>query len=307
MLHFFARRLALSIFVLIGMSSIVFVVTHIYGDPARMILPIGATESQYLAMREHLGLNDPIHVQYLRYAAGLARGDFGSSLWQKVPALDLVLMRLPATMQLALASTFFALIFAIPLGIISALKAGTWVDTLIGNSSLIGVSIANFWLALLLILVFSLKLGLFPTSGHGELKHLILPTLAAGLLPFGRLVQVVRTETLQQLRKNYVVTARAKGAQEPRVVLKHVLKNTSIPITTMAGYELARMVAGYAVVVETVFAWPGTGLLAVQAIQRHDFPLIQADLIVVATLVLMINLLVDVLHGYLDPRIRLTN
>ena len=281
----------------------VFVVARMLGDPAKLMLPLEATEEQYLALRKAMGFDDPLYIQFARFVSDVARGDFGKSLWQNVPSLPLVLNRLPATMLLTAGTMTLAILVAIPVGTISAMRPRSFADRLSTVFSLAGVSIAEFWLALMLILFFAVQLGWVHTSGYGEWKHLILPSISLALRPIGRIAQVVRSSMLEELGKPYIVTARAKGLPERVVVFYHALKNASIPIITLTGDEIAGLVNG-AVVAEVVFGWPGVGLLVIDAIEKRDLPLIQADVFVVAVLVVLINLLVDIIYAYLDPRVR---
>ncbi len=198
-----------------------------------------------------------------------------------------------------------SLLVAIPLGVVAALKPGSLADRLVTIISLFGVSVPNFWLAMMLIIVFAVNLGWFYTSGYGDWKHLVLPALALAALSGGRVTQIVRSAMIDELSRQYVVTARSKGITEQGIVTRHTLQNAAIPVVTLAGWELVRMLAGYTVPVEVVFAWPGIGQLAIQAILRHDLPLIQADVFVVALMVVLINLLVDISYSVLDPRIKL--
>jgi peptide/nickel transport system permease protein len=297
------RRGFHSIFVLIGLMVTVFFVSRVLGDPARLMLPVDAPEAQYLALRHSLGLDAPLYVQFARFVADVVRGDFGKSLWQNVPSLPLVVSRLPATLKLAAVTLVAAILVAIPVGTISATKPRSIADRFATIFSLAGVCIADFWLALMLILVFAVELGWFRTSGYGNWTNLVLPALTLAVRPIGRISQVVRTSMLEQLSKPYVVTARSKGLHERVVVFHHALKNAAIPIITLTGDEVAGMVNG-AVVVEVIFGWPGVGRLLIDAIQKRDFPLIQADIFVVAVIVVLINFLVDMINLRLDPRIR---
>jgi peptide/nickel transport system permease protein len=277
--------------------------THLVGDPASLMLRPEATEEQRQAVRERLGLNDPILVQFGRYFSGAVRGDFGESIWQRVPALPVVLSRLPATLYLASATLLLAVPLAILLGIISAIRPRSLIDRAVTIVALGGVSTADFWLGLMLILLFAVRLGWLPTSGFGGLQFVLLPALALAFRPLGRISQVVRSAMLDQFSQPYVVTARAKGLTERIVVYLHTLKNAAIPITTLVGDEAASLLNG-AVVIETVFGWPGVGILLIQAIERRDLPLIEASVIVIAVMIVTVNLLVDLTYSFMDPRVR---
>jgi peptide/nickel transport system permease protein len=306
MTSYVIRRLIYSVAVVAGVTAVVFLVTHVLGDPVKLMLPLEATHEQYEQAREVLGFNDPLYVQFLRFASKAVRGDFGDSLWQRVPALPLVLERLPATFQLAGVAIFIAVALAIPLGVLAALKPRSWLDHTCTLGSLAGMCIADFWLGLMLILIFPVSLGLFYTSGYGTWQHLILPALTLSARPLGRIALIVRSSTLDEMNKAYVTAARSRGLTEQATIIGHVLKNASIPIVTLSGWELTRLLAGFTVVVETVFGWPGVGLLAIDAIRRQDLPLLQADVFIVALIVVAINLLIDLVYGFLDPRIRFT-
>jgi peptide/nickel transport system permease protein len=305
MLAFLVRRAIYSVVVVVGVSVVVFIVTHMIGDPAKLMLPLNASHEEYLRLRQSLGLDDPIWVQFGRFAGAALQGDFGVSIWQRIPAMQLVLERLPATFLLTFTAMVIALALAIPLGIIAALKPGSAVDKVATVVSLFGVSVPNFWLAMVLILVFAVNLGWFYTSGYGSIQHLILPCLTLAALSGGRVTQIVRSAMIDELSKQYIVTARSKGVAEQVIFRKHALRNAAIPVITLSGWELVRMLAGYTVPVEIVFAWPGVGQLAMQAIIRHDLPVIQADVFVVALMVVAINTLVDISYTIVDPRVRL--
>lgn len=300
------RRLIYSIAVVVGVSVVVFLITHVLGDPVKLMLPLEATQKQYEQAREVLGFNDPLYIQFYHFARKAVHGDFGDSLWQRVPALPLVLERLPATFLLAGTAIVIAVALAIPLGILAALRPRSWLDHVCTTTSLFGMCVADFWLGLMLILIFPVTLGLFYTSGYGTWQHLVLPAVTLAARPIGRITQIVRSSTLDEMGKNYVMAARARGLTEQGTIVGHVLKNAAIPIITLSGWELTRLLAGFTVVVETVFGWPGVGLLAIDAIKRQDLPLLQADVFVVALIVVALNLLIDLAYGAVDPRIRFT-
>jgi peptide/nickel transport system permease protein len=267
------------------------------------MLPAEATEEQVQTMREQLGLNDPFLIQFGRYLGGLARGDFGTSMWQRVPAMPIVLDRLPATLYLAAVTMLIAVPLAVILGIISAIRPRSLADRIVSVVSLIGVSIADFWLGLMLILIFAVQFALLPTSGFGGLSFVILPAAALMVRPIGRISQVVRSAMLDQMGQGYVTTARAKGLRERIVVTRHTLKNAAIPIITLTGDEAASLLNG-AVVIETLFGWPGIGILLIQAIQHRDLPLVEATAITIAVMIIVLNLVVDLTYALIDPRVR---
>jgi len=284
---------------------VVFVITRAIGDPARMMMPLEASDEQVEAFAQRMGFRDPLHVQFIDWAQNALRGDFGDSLWQRRPAMELVLERMPATLLLCFTAIILALLASIPLGILAALRPGSWLDKLTTSISLIGVCIPDFWLGLMLMLLFAVSIHLFFTSGYGTPRHLVLPAVTLAARPWGRITQIVRTSMMDEMHKTYMVTARAKGLTEQKVIISHALKNASIPIVTLAAWELTRMLAGYTIVVETVFAWPGFGLLAMQAIEQRDLTLIQADVFLVALIVVAMNITIDFIYAALDPRVRL--
>jgi peptide/nickel transport system permease protein len=291
------------VFILLGLIIAVFFVTHMLGDPARLMLRPEATEEQVRALRESLGLNDSLAVQFGRYMSNLAQGDFGDSLWQRVPALPIALDRIPATLYLAGVTLLIAIPLALFLGIVSAIRPRSIADRSVTVVSLAGVSTADFWLGLMLIILFAVELGWLPTSGYGGPSHVILPALALAVRPMGRISQVVRSAMLEEMSKGYVTTARAKGLRERVVVLRHTLRNAALPILTLMGDEAAVMLNG-AVVIETVFGWPGIGILLIQAIERRDLPLIEAAVISIAVMIVTVNLIVDLMYSWFDPRVR---
>lgn len=296
------RRFVHSLLVLLGLVVVVFFVTHSLGDPARLMLRPEATEEQVQALRDSLGLNEPLLVQFGRYMSNVAHGDFGDSIWQRVPALPVVLDRVPATLYLAGVTLALALPLAVLLGIVSAIWPRSLADRVVTLVSLTGVSTADFWLGLMLILVFAVRLTWLPTSGFGGAQYVILPALALAFRPLGRVSQVVRSSMLDEMSKNYVTTARAKGLRERVVIVFHTLKNAALPIITLSGDEAAALLNG-AVVIETLFGWPGVGVLLIQAIERRDLPVIEAAVITIAVMIVTVNLVVDLIYARIDPRI----
>jgi peptide/nickel transport system permease protein len=304
MIQFIARRLVYSVGVIVGVSVFVFVITHMLGDPARMMLPLESTEAEVEAFRDKMGFNDPILVQFWSFAKNAAVGDFGISIWQREPAMDLVLERLPRTLKLVAVATIVSLVTAIPLGVAAALKPRSALDRTCTVTSLIGVSLPDFWLGLILILLFAVQWRIFRTSGYGGWQFWVLPALTLAARSIGQITLITRSAMIDELGQPYMSTARGKGLSERTAVIRHALRNATIPIITLSAWQIARMVAGLTVAVETVFAWPGVGLLAIQAIQRRDLPLIQADVFVVALVVVLLNLGLDIAYGFFDPRIR---
>ena len=298
------RRLSQSILVLFGVSFVVFFILYLTGDPALVLLPPEASAEDIRRFREAMGFNDPFVVQYGRFLAGALRGDFGQSIRHGEPAFHLVIERMPATFKLAGAGLLIALCLAIPAGIISAVRRNTIADYISTVVALLGQSMPTFWLGIMLILVFSVQFNLLPSSGRGGLTHLVLPAITLGLFTTARITRLTRSGMLEVLNQDYIRTARAKGVSNPPIVWKHALKNAAIPIVTIVGIELGTLLGG-SVITETIFAWPGVGRLSVQAIYNRDYPVVQAAVFLLATTFVLVNLIVDVVYTYLDPRIRL--
>lgn len=300
--RYILKRLWHTVYVAVGISIISFFFIHLSGDPVMLMLPADASHAEIEALREQLGFNDPLPVQYWRFASNAVRGDLGNSLYYRVPAIDLILQRLPASLELAGAAMLFALVVSIPLGIISAVKRGSLWDVSSMLGALFGLSMPHFWLGIMMILLFSVQLGWLPTSGRGTLAHLVMPAMALGLSLMAMFARLTRSVMLEVLNQDYVRTARAKGLREQVVIGKHALKNALIPLVTVAGMQFGFLIGG-TVIIETVFAWPGVGRLVVQAIFSRDYPLVQATVLVLAVLFVLINLITDLIYLYLDPQI----
>jgi peptide/nickel transport system permease protein len=300
---YLVRRLLQSVLVLFGVSVVVFLILHLTGDPALLLLPPDATAEDVAKFRQVMGFNDPVAVQYARFLRGAIRGDFGESLRHGEPAMGLVIERLPATFQLAGAGLAIAVGLAIPAGIVSAVHRNKPVDYVSTVVALLGQAMPTFWLGIMLILIFSVRLGWLPSSGRGGLVHLILPAITLGLFTTARITRLTRSGMLEVLGQDYIRTARAKGVSEPPVVWKHALRNAAIPIVTIVGIELGTLLGG-SVITETIFAWPGVGRLSVQAIFNRDYPVVQASVFLLASTFVLVNFLVDVVYTHLDPRIR---
>jgi len=298
------KRLFHSIFVLVGISLVVFIILHLTGDPAALLMPMDATPEQVAQFRQEMGFNDPVVVQYWRFFKGTLRGDFGQSFRHSQPALDLVLERMPATIQLTLAAMVIALFVAIPVGIISAIRRNSILDHVGMTGALLGQSTPVFWLGIMLILIFSVNLQWFPSSGRGGIQNLVLPAITLGMFTMARTARMMRSSMLEVLGQEYMKTAKAKGLNPLTVVLKHALKNAAIPVVTIIGMELGTLLGG-AVITEWIFAWPGVGRLAVQAIYNRDYPVVQAAVFLLAAIFVLVNLVVDLLYTYLDPRVKL--
>jgi ABC-type dipeptide/oligopeptide/nickel transport system permease component len=302
MLQYLLKRLWHTILVIIGISMISFFFIHLSGDPVMLMLPADASHEQIENLREQLGFNDPLYVQYGHFVRQALSGRFGDSLYYKVPAMELILERLPASLELAAAAMFIALIVAVPLGILSAVRRGSLLDMGSMLGALFGLSMPHFWLGIMLILLFSVELGWLPTSGRGTLAHLIMPSVALGLSLTAMFARLTRSVMLEVLNLDYIRTARSKGLREVVVIGKHAFKNALIPIVTVAGMQFGFLLGG-TVIIETVFAWPGVGRLVVQAIFNRDYPLVQATVLVLAVIFVAVNLVVDMLYMVLDPQI----
>ena len=298
------KRLFHSIFVLVGISMVVFIILHLTGDPAALLMPMDATPEQVAQYRQEMGFNDPIILQYWRFFKGTLRGDFGMSFRHDQPALELVMERMPATIQLTFAAMVIALLVAIPVGIFSAIRRNSLLDHIGMTGALLGQSTPVFWLGVMLILVFSVTLQWFPSSGRGEIQNLVLPAVTLGMFTMARTARMMRSSMLEVLGQEYMKTAKAKGLNPGMVILKHALKNAAIPVVTIIGMELGTLLGG-AVITETIFAWPGVGRLAVQAIYNRDYPVVQAAVFLLASIFVLVNLVVDLLYTYLDPRVKL--
>lgn len=305
MRRFVLAKLWQGIVVVLSVVIVVFILTRLVGDPVRVMLPLEATAEQRAQFEQQLGLDRPIAVQFVDYVTDVAVLDFGESLWQRRPVMEIIVERAPATLLLTFAAIGLAVAMAVPLGVWAALRPEGWVDRIVVLISLIGLSIPQFWLGLLFIVFFALTLGWLPTSGSGTPAHIILPALTLAIPAMTRLVMVVRSTMIDQLNTQYVRVLRAKGLQPWRVISVHALKNSAVPILTLAGWELIRALSGYTVVVESVFAWPGLGLTAIQAIERQDLILLQAIVFLTAIMVVALNLLLDILSKAFDPRIDL--
>lgn len=303
--RYLLRRLWHGVIVILGVTVIVFVVTRMIGDPVKLMLPLEATLEQRAAFEKQLGLDRPIAIQFADFLVDIAHFQFGDSLWQHRPAMEIVFERMPYTLVLAFAAIGLAFVLSIPLGIIAALRPGGVSDRSTVSFSLIGLSLPQFWLGLLLIVVFAVRLQWLPTSGAATKVHILLPAITLSLPALARLVMIVRSSMIDELNQQYIKTGFAKGLPFYRVIGIHALRNAGLPIITLAGWELIRAVAGYSVVVETVFAWPGLGMTAMQAIDREDLILLQAIVFTVAITVVLINILMDLIYTVIDPRLKL--
>jgi peptide/nickel transport system permease protein len=304
--RYLLTRVAQAIVVVLGVTIVVFVVTRLIGDPVKVMLPLEATAENRAALEAQLGLDRPIVVQFIDYVSGASRLDFGDSLWQRRPAMEIVFEKLPATFLLVLSGFGLALVAGVSLGITAALRPGSLLDRSMVSLSLVGLSVPQFWLGLLLIILFSVTLGWLPTSGTGTLAHLILPAVTMAAPITGRLAMMTRSAMIDELNTQHVASAKAKGLGRARIVGLHALKGASVAVLPLAGWELIGALAGFSVIVETVFAWPGLGFTAIQAIQRQDLFLLQAIVFIVALMVVIVNIVIDVIHAAIDPNVKLT-
>lgn len=298
------RRLLQAVVVCIGISLITFLLLHVVGNPVLLLLPQDASEADVALLKTKLGLDRPLAVQYVAFLAGAARGDFGESLFVQEDVLKLIFERMPATLELTLAGMLVGLTIAIPLGVVSAVRRGSATDRICTVGAVAGQAMPIFWLGIMLIILFAVKLRVLPASGRGTLWHLVLPaiTLGAYLAPLS--MRLTRSGMLDVLTQDYIRTARAKGVAERLVLFKHALRNAAIPIVTILGLQFGRLLGG-AIVTETVFAWPGVASLAVKAIRTYDYPVVQGSVVLLALFIVIVNLLTDVAIAGLDPRIRL--
>ena len=303
MLAYVVRRLLLVVVVVWGAATLAFVLLQLSGDPLNLLLPLDATPEVRERYRASLGLDRPVVVQYGVYLLNAVQGDFGTSLRSAAPALGLVLERMPASLLLAGAGLLFAVVIGVPAGVLAALHRGKPIELGVMSFALLGQSIPVFWLGLMLILVFGLQLRWLPISGYGSAQHLVLPMIALGTFTAAAIARLTRNGVLQELRSDYVRTARSKGASGRRVVYAHALRNAAIPVVTVIGLQLGTLLSG-AVITETIFAWPGVGRFVLIAVSQRDFPVVQASVVVFAALLACVNLIVDISYLFLDPRVR---
>jgi peptide/nickel transport system permease protein len=297
------QRLTQTLLTLLALSVVVFALARLSGDPVAIMAPQGASAEDLERIRASLGIDRPLPVQYWRFISNAVQGDFGASIKWGRSAAGIIVERFPATVLLCVTSLLFGMLLALPIGILSAVKRDTWIDNLGKVVALVGQSMPSFWFGILLILVFSLYIPLFPSSGYGTLGHLVLPTVTLGAFVAAAIMRVTRSAMLDALEADYVRTARSKGAPEWRVTLVHALKNAAVPILTIVALQGATILRG-AVVTETVFSWPGVGKIAVDAVYSRDFPLVQAAVMFMGMVFLAVNLIADMLYVLLDPRIR---
>jgi ABC-type dipeptide/oligopeptide/nickel transport system permease component len=300
---FLAYRLFRTLVALWLVSTVVFVVMRLSGDPVPLLLPPDAPIAEMERVRHDLGLDAPLPVQYGIFLGNVVRGDFGRSIHFRQPAMEVARSYLRATFELGLVAFAIAAIVAFPIGVLSAVRRNSRLDHAAMALALVGQSAPTFFIGILFILVLALRLDLFPTSGRGDWRHLVLPALTLGAFTMASIARITRSAVLEVLRADFVRTARAKGVAELWVVAKHTLRNAALPILTITGLQFGSLLGG-AVVTETVFAWPGIGRLAIQSIYNRDYPVVQSTVFIAAVLFIAINLALDVLYGILDPRAR---
>jgi peptide/nickel transport system permease protein len=311
--HYVFQRVLIMVPMLVGLSLFVFVLIHLApGDPTVFYLPPGESVNPDVRLRVmvRLGLDQPLHIQYLRWLTSALQGDFGFAYGYGEQVLSLIGSRLPATVELQLAAIALALIFAIPIGVVSAVRQYSLLDNLLTVFAFFGLSMPNFWFALLMIFLFAVKLGWLPAVGDGagkplteQLRHLVMPTVALALFYVAFYARFMRSSMLEVIRQDYITTARAKGLKASTILFKHAFKNALLPMITVVGLSLPRLVGG-AIIIESVFAWPGIGRLGYDAVLRRDYPTIMALTMLTAAFVMLVNLLVDIAYSLVDPRIR---
>jgi peptide/nickel transport system permease protein len=303
MFRILIARLLSAALVVAGVVVVVFVLARVVGDPVELMIQPGLSDDEIAELRRSLGTDKPLWQQFVTFVGNVARGDFGISPWQGESALQLVLERVPATLALAGAAMALAALIAIVVGAVSALRRGSWIDQGAMSVVLLGQSVPNFWLGLMLILLLATTLSWLPSAGYGTAAHFVLPTVTLAFFFIARLTRLVRSELLEVMSQDYIRTARSKGLPESVVFRRHALRNIAVPIVTVLAVDFGALVGG-AVVTETVFAWPGVGRLMIQAIGQRDFPIIQAGAFVLAIGVVLANLLADLAYALLDPRVR---
>ena len=289
--------------VIVGISMLAFAILHVIGDPVTLLLPQNAGQEEYARYNKLLGLDRPIYVQYWKFASRAVQGDFGKSWYADTPAFKLVLERMLPTLYLTTAGLVTALLIALPLGILAALKRHSFVDSLCTMAAVAGQAMPIFWLGIMLIIIFAVQLRLLPASGYGTWQHFLMPSFTLGAFLAPITMRLVRSGVIEIMNMEYIKTARAKGLAERLVVVKHAFRNACIPVITVLGLQFGQLLGG-AVITETVFAWPGVATLTVDAIRNQDFPVVQCAVVLLALIIVAVNFLVDMIVGLIDPRIR---
>jgi peptide/nickel transport system permease protein len=305
MRRYVVHQLVQLVVVVIGISMLAFVILHVLGDPVLLLLPQNAGKEEFERYRKLLGLDRPLWVQYWKFASQAVQGDFGKSWYADTPAFSLVLERMPPTIYLTLAGLVVALLIALPLGILAALKRHSFVDTLCTAIAVAGQAMPLFWFGIMLIIIFAVRLRALPASGYGTWQHFVMPAFCLGAAVAPITMRLVRSGVIEVMSMEYIKTARAKGVGERTVVIKHAFRNACIPIVTVLGLQFGQLLGG-AIITETVFAWPGVATLTVESIRNQDFPVVQCAVVLLALLIVTANVIVDLVVGFIDPRIRVS-
>lgn len=304
MIRYLLRRLGVSIVILVGLSLLVFAMINLSGDPVRLLLPPDASPETVARFRQEFGLNDPLPVRYLRFMSQAVRADFGNSIQTGLPALRLVLERLPATLSLALLAIVVSILVGLPLGVAAALRRNTFVDGLISSVAIVGQSTPVFWLAIMGVMLFAVRLRWLPAAGSSSWQHYVLPVATLSLFLLGGIVRMTRTSMLEVLDRQYMRTAKAKGVLNRALVWRHAFRNAAIPIVTQIGLQM-QFVIGGSVITENIFAWPGLGRLLVRSVYARDYPVVEAGVFTIAVLLIAVNIIVEVSYTVLNPRVML--
>jgi peptide/nickel transport system permease protein len=298
-----ARQLVQLVVVIVGISMLAFAILHVIGDPVLLLLPQNAGKEEYARYHKLLGLDQPLYVQYWKFASRAIQGDFGKSWYTDTPAFRLVLQRMAPTIYLTLAGLVMALLIALPLGILAALKQHSFVDNLCTMVAVAGQAMPIFWLGIMLIIIFAVRLRALPASGYGTWQHFLMPAFTLGAFLAPLTMRLVRSGVIEIMNMEYIKTARAKGLGEWMVVVKHAFRNACIPVITVLGLQFGQLLGG-AIITETVFAWPGVATLTVESIRNQDFPVVQCAVVLLALIIVSVNFIVDMIVGLIDPRIR---
>ena len=303
MRRYIARQLVQFVVVILGISILAFAILHVLGDPVLLLLPQNAGKEEFERYRHLLGLDRPLYVQYGKFLSKAVVGDFGKSWYADTPAFRLVLERMPPTIYLTFAGLFVALLISLPLGILAALKRHSWVDTLCTTIAVAGQAVPLFWLGIMMIIVFSVRLRLLPASGYDSWENFLMPSFCLGAALAPLTMRLVRSGVIEVMNMDFIKTARAKGVAESMVVIKHAFRNACIPVITVIGLQFGQLLGGD-IITETVFAWPGVATLTVESIRNQDFPVVQCAVILLALVIVSLNLIVDLTVAFIDPRIR---
>ena len=303
MRHYIARQLVQFVVVILGISILAFAILHVLGDPVLLLRPQNAGKEEFERYRHLLGLDRPLYVQYGKFLSKAVVGDFGKSWYADTPAFRLVLERMPPTIYLTFAGLFVALLISLPLGILAALKRHSWVDNLCTTIAVAGQAVPLFWLGIMMIIVFSVRLRLLPASGYDSWENFLMPSFCLGAALAPLTMRLVRSGVIEVMNMDFIKTARAKGVAESMVVIKHAFRNACIPVITVIGLQFGQLLGG-AIITETVFAWPGVATLTVESIRNQDFPVVQCAVILLALVIVSLNFIVDLTVAFIDPRIR---